>query len=31
MLKLEAVEVKTVARFGFSGPENPQIQILEAV
>ena len=31
MLKLEAVEVKIEARFGLSGPENPQIPIMEAV
>ena len=30
MLKLKAVEVKSEAIYGISGPENPQVLILEA-
>ena len=30
-LKLEAVEVKTEARFGLSGPDYPWVSILEDV
>ena len=31
LLKLEAFEIKIEARFGLSGPENPEVPILEAV